>query len=237
MKSLATLSALALLLTPTLDAGDAPPLDQPLAEKGDLLFSDDFERDALGEGWKSIIPTFTVSGGLLHGSQTRDDHGAVGRAPLDFRDVVIEFRLRLEGSQTVNAVCDDKNYKGSHAGHICRVAFAAKQIRLGDDKEGVMRQDIFEMRRDPARKAEADKLLEGRGAVIKQGLDQRRWYRARIEIVGDVLRLSLDGKPLGQLRSPGIAHPTKTSFHFTVNGTEAQFDDVNIWAAKPAAKE
>ena len=206
----------------------------PLAEKGELLLSDDFSREDLGEKWKTVIPTFSVSDGLLHGSQTRDDHGAVGRASLEFQDAVIEFRMRLAGSPTVNAVCDDKNYKGSHAGHICRVAFAAKQIRIGDDKEGVMRNDIFEMRKDPSRKAEADKLLEGRGATIKQGIDQQRWYEVRIEIVGDTLQVSLDGKPVGRLSSPGIAHPTKTSFHFTVNGTEAQFDDVKIWAAKPA---
>jgi hypothetical protein len=51
---------------------------EPLAQKGERLFSDDFERSDLGE-WKTVIPSFAVQNGVLKGWQTRDDHGAVGR--------------------------------------------------------------------------------------------------------------------------------------------------------------
>lgn len=64
------------LLTFACLADDVP--SQPIAEKGEPLFADDFERTELGE-WKTVIPTFTVEGGSLKGVQTRDDHGAVGR--------------------------------------------------------------------------------------------------------------------------------------------------------------
>lgn len=208
---------------------DAIP-SESLAQKGEQLLSDDFERNDLGE-WKALIPTFAVKAGVLKGEQTRDDHGAVGRVYRPMKDMVVEFKFMLDGSTTFNAVFDDQTFKGSHAGHICRVAFTPKQIRLGDDKEGVMRNDIFDMRKDPARKAEADKLLEGRGSAATVAIEQKKWYPVTIEIAGDRMRVSLDGKPVGFLKSPGIAHETKSSFHFTVNGPGVLFDDVRIWKA------
>ena len=200
----------------------------PLAQKGQPILADDFERSDLGD-WKSLIPTFTVEGGVLKGVQTRDDHGAVSRVYRPMKDVVVEFKFKLDGSTGFNAVFDDQKFKGSHAGHICRVAFTPKQIRLGDDKEGVMRNDIFEMRKDPARKAQADKLLEGRGASAPAIIEPKKWYHVTIELVADRMRVSLDGKPVAHLQSPGLAHETKTSFHFTVNGPGVLFDDVRIW--------
>ena len=224
---------LALLSTTVLGmAADLPA--EPPAKKGALIFSDDFERSELGAAWRPIVPTFTVSDGVLKGSQTRDDHGAVGSIKAALKDGVIEFKFRFEGASSINAVFDDKTYKGSHAGHICRVSLTPKQIRLGDDKEGVMRNDILEMRKDPARKAEAEKLLIGRGQAISAKLEQGRWYRLRIEIVGDEIRVSLDDQAIGFLKSPGIGHPTKTDFHFTVSGKDALFDDVRIWTVEPA---
>lgn len=202
----------------------------PLAEKGKVLFSDDFERDGLGD-WKVIIPGFKVAEGVLLGTQDRDDHGSVGRVYVPMSDLIMSFRFKLAGSPTFNVVFDDKNYKGSHAGHIARVAVAMKQIRLGDDKEGIMRNDIFKMRRDPATKAAADELLEGRGKTIKREMESDRWYQMQIEIVRDEMRVILDGVAIGYLKSPGLAHATKESVHFTVNGSGTLFDEVKIWSA------
>jgi hypothetical protein len=96
-----------------------------------------------------------------------------------------------------------------------------------------MRNDIFAMRRDPARKAEADKMIVGRSASAPAQLEQDRWHRVAITILGDEMTVSLDGQAAGHLKSPGLAHPTKTSFHFTVNGPGVLFDDVRITPATP----
>jgi hypothetical protein len=226
-----TIIALIALCTCLTVAGEIPG---PLGEKGELLFSDNFDRNELGPNWKSVIPTFTVDDGVLKGSQTRDDHGSVGRVYRSMKDVVVEFKFQLVGSRGFNVVFDDKNHKSSHAGHICRVAITRNQIRLGDDKEGIMRNDIFAMRRsdDPEKKAKADKLLQGRTAVVKVPVESSRWYNMRIEIVGDRMRVSLDDEPVGFLQSPGLAHPTKESLHFTVIGRDTLFDNVRIWKAK-----
>jgi hypothetical protein len=213
----------------SLHAVDVPV--QPLAAKGELLFSDDFERSELGE-WHPLIPSFVVEQGALKGWQSREDHGAVGRVYRPMKDVIVEFRFKLEGAPNFNAVFDDQKFKGSHAGHICRVSFGPKQIVLGDDKEGVMRNDIYAMRKEAAKKEEAAKLMAGRSAAVSAALDATQWHSATIEIVGDQMRVCCDGKPVGYLVSSGIAHPTKSSFHFTVSGKPMLFDDVRIWKAQ-----
>jgi len=219
----------AVLLLPLI-ALATDPLPGRLAGKGKLLFADDFERTDLGQ-WKVIIPGFKVKGGVLIATQDRDDHGSVGRVYLPMKDLVMSFRFKLAGSPRFNVVFDDKNHKGSHAGHIVRVAYAQRQIRLGDDKEGIMRNDIFKMRRNPETKEAADRLLVGRGSNVRATLEQDRWYSTTIEIVGDEMRVTLDGIAIGYLKSPGLAHPTKQSVHFTVSDNATHFDDVKIWAA------
>jgi hypothetical protein len=102
-------------------------------------------------------------------------------------------------------------------------------FRLGDDKEGVMRNDIFAMRRDPQRKKEADALLVGRSISIPFKLKANQWYRMRVSVVGEEMQLSLNGQPVGRLKSPGIGHKTKTDFGFTVKGTRIEFDSVRAW--------
>ena len=91
---------------------------EPLAQRGEFLFSDNFERSDLGER-QTVIPAFTVKDGVLFGRLDRADHGAVGRVHRPMKDVVVEFKFRLEGSKTFNAVFDDRQCKSSHAGHIC----------------------------------------------------------------------------------------------------------------------
>lgn len=212
----------------------ASELSAPIATKGKLLFADDFDRSELGENWKSIIPAFKLENGALVGTQASDAHGAVGRVYVPMKDLVFSFRFKLVGTPRFNVVFDDKNHKDSHAGHIARVAVNATKISLGDDKEGVMRNDIFALRRDPdpARKAEANRLAANRSAAFNQTIEQERWYAMTIEIAGKQMRVSLDGKPVGLLESPGLAHPTKESVHFTVTGSDAHFDMVRIWNAK-----
>jgi hypothetical protein len=95
-----------------------------------------------------------------------------------------------------------------------------------------MRNDIFKMRRDPKQKTASIKLLEGRGFVAKTTVESGQWHDVVIEIVGDRMRVSFDGDPVGYLQSPGLAHETKQSVHFTVTGSGVLYDDVKIWKAR-----
>lgn len=231
MKSLLFFVALPALSPAGMMAADVPAV--PLVQKGEPILADDFERTDLGR-WKPLIGTFTVEGGVLRGVQTRADHGAVGRFYHPMKDVVVEFKFKLDGSNGFNAVFDDQKFKGSHAGHICRASFTPKQLRLADDKKGIMSNELYEMRKDPARKAEAERLAAPHSAGAKISLEQQRWYQVAIEVKGDEMRVCMDGVPLAWLKSEGVAHETKSSFHFTVNGKGVLFDDVKIWQAAVA---
>ncbi len=203
-----------------------------LVKKGALVFSDDFNRAELGSAWRISTPTFVIADGVLNATQTHP-HSAVGMVKVGRKDVVIEFRFQLGGATSINAVCNDRDYKEGHGGHLCRVSLSPRQIFLADDKER-LRHEIEEMRKDPKRKAEVNKLTASRSIGFPTKLDPTRWYQIMITIVGEELRVNLDGKEVGSLKSSGIAHPMKSDFYFSVSGKDALFDDVRIWDAAPA---
>ena len=221
-----------LLLASVACAADPSVPAGPITVKGRVLLEETFDRAQLGD-WKPGVPTFGIESGTLRGTQTRADHGATIRIERPIQNGVVEFRFQMEGAGRFNAVFDDRQYKGSHAGHICRVAFQPNLIRLGDDKEGIMRNDLYAMKDDPKRKKELDSLLAGRSATHAVAIEPGHWHHASIEIQGDTMRVCVDGKPTGFLQSPGLSHPSKALFGFTVSGGSALFDDVRIWSAAP----
>ncbi|MDB6007144.1 MAG: hypothetical protein JWR15_4131 [Prosthecobacter sp.] len=219
----------AIVITGMVSAADVPA--QPLAKKGALIFSDDFSTPEVGKAWREQWPALTIADGALNISQVKPEHSAVGLVPVGKKDVVIEFKFKLGGAKSINAVCNDRDFKEGHAGHICRVSLTPRQIFLADDKERLT-HEIEAMKKDPARKAEVAKLVAGRSVSIPTKLDPSRWYQLAIEIVGDEMRVSLDGKAIGYLKSSGLAHPMKSDFYFAVSGKDALFDDMHIWDAK-----
>ena len=42
----------------------------------------------------------------------------------------------------------------------------------------------------------------------------------------------IDDRPVGSLKSPGIAHPTKSKVEFGCMGKDGFFDDLKIWSAE-----
>ena len=230
MKPLALLWIVCCLSTARLDAAE-PSL--PKAESTEnLVFTDDFHRAELGDGWRVSWPTFEIVDGVLKVSQTKPTHGAVGKVVVDRTDVDVEFKFQFAGTTGINAVFDDPDYKEGHAGHICRVALRPKQVQLADDKER-LRHEIEELRKTPEGRVEAARLTAGRSVSFPVDLKSGQWYRLRIQIRGDELSVALDDKPLGSLKSSGIAHPKKGTFHFTVSGKDALFDDLRISSNDP----
>ena len=149
------------------------------------------------------------------------------------KDLIIEFRFRLGAAKTFNAVCNDRDFKEGHGGHLLRVSVSPRQLFLADDKERLSKE-IEAMLKDPARKDEAAKRVAGRSVSVPATIDPQRWHQLSIEVMNDEMRVSLDGKAVGHLKSPGLAHPMKSDFYLAVTGEGALFDEVNIWeAAKP----
>jgi len=160
-----TLAAL-ILTTPAALADDKPPIpEKPIAEKKELLFSDDFEKAEPAKEWHKVVPTFTFENGTLKGSQTRDKnvpaadgkpaqtaHPAVHGLDIPTKDSVVEVRIKFEGASLIDVEFDDRKYTGCHYGHICRAQVRLDSVQMVDEKEGSMRNDIYEMKKDPAKK-------------------------------------------------------------------------------------
>jgi hypothetical protein len=219
---------------------------KPIGQKGQLLFSDDFSnRSDLGKDWKQVVPTFTVEDGALKGTQTRVNkpaengkpavvgHQAVVGSDVATKDSIIEFRFKLAGATAVSLEFDDRKYTGSHYGHICFARLTPRGVIVADQKEGSMRNDIYAMTA-PGQRKEKAKLLAGRSATFPAKIEQNRWYTAVVETVGDQMRVTLDGKPVAFLKSPGIGHPTKSKIELGCAGKDGLFDDIKIWSAEPA---
>jgi hypothetical protein len=237
-----------LFLTATALAAEPPAIpDKPIAQKKELLFSDDFEGAERAKVWHQVVPTFVVENGALKGTQTRDKnvpaadgkpaiqaHAAVHGLEIPTKDSVVEVRIRFEGASMIDVEFDDRKFTGSHYGHICRAQVHLNGVTLIDERDGGMRNDIYEMKNDPAKKADVAKLLVGRSKTFPAKLETGKWYALVVETVGDEMRITLDGKPAGFLKSSGIGHATKSKIELGVGGKDGYFDDIKVWNAEAA---
>lgn len=231
-------------------AAGADPTTVPeksLAVKKELLFSDDFESAEPAKQWHKVVPTFTFEKGTLKGTQTRDKnipaadgkpavtaHAAVHGLEIPTKDSVVEVKIKFDGATMIDVEFDDRKYTGSHYGHICRAQVRLNGVTLIDERDGGMKNDIYEMKKDPEKKAEVAKLLIGRSNTFPTKLEAGKWYTLVVETVGDEMRVTIDGKPAGYLKSSGIAHATKSKIELGVAGKDGYFDDIKVWSAEPA---
>jgi len=220
---------------------------KPIAEKKELLFSDDFEGAEPAKVWHKVVATFAVVNGTLKGTQTRDQnipaadgkpavtaHAAVHGLEIPTKDSIVEVRIKFEGASMIDVEFDDRKFTGAHYGHICRAQVRLTGVTIIDERDGGMRNDIYEMKKDPAKKAEVSKLLAGRSVSFPAKLEKGQWYTFTVETVGDEMRASIDGKPAAYLKSSGIAHATKSKIELGVAGKDGFFDDIKVWNAEAA---
>jgi hypothetical protein len=237
-----------LLINTAAVAADVPTIPpKSIAVKKELLFSDDFEGPERAKVWHPVVPNFVVENGALKGTQTRDknvpaadgkpavqSHAAVQGLEIPTKDSVVEVRIRFEGASMIDVEFDDRKFTGSHYGHIGRAQVRLNGVTIIDERDGGMRNDIYEMKNDPAKKADVAKLLVGRSKTYPAKLENGKWYTLVVETVGDEMRVTLDGKPAGFLKSSGIAHATKSKIELGVGGKDGYFDDIKVWNAEAA---
>lgn len=213
-----------------------------LAQPGKPLFSDDFQRSEMKPKWRVGKGFFTVKEGVVSVAENPEDHhGAYAYVtpPFTFKDIVVEFSVRLDGARTCSLMINDSKYKGSHAGHIVKATVGAGgKLNLADWKTGAMRNEIYDKMKDPATSADEKKQLrasiKGTSADFKTDADVAQWHTVRVEIAGDEMLMSLDGKPAAYLKSEGVAHPTKNAVGFEVGGKSVLIKETNVWEATPA---
>lgn len=216
--------------------GLLPGAARAQAEKDRLALSDDFSTNRFGTAWTERIESAGVEEGVLFGRQTTTAHGSVASAKLDLPDgnLICECRVQLERNVTLAFSFDDMKHPGSIAGHIARVTLEPQLVKLHDDKEGSMNRRLAALRKsdDAAAKAGAEAEIKRHTQMVPMKLETQRWYALGVEIVGDEMRVTLDGKPVGFLKSAGLAHAQKPDLKISVSGKQALVDDLRVWAVK-----
>ncbi len=234
-----------LLTLSAAQAADLPKIPtKSLAEKKELLFSDDFESATPAKPWHKVVDTFSFENGTLKGVQTREKdmpskdgksvikaHAAVYGLEIPTKDSVVETKIRFEGASMIDVEFDDRKYTGAHYGHLCRAQVRLNGVTIIDERDGGMKNETREMRNDPTKKKEVAELLKGRQITYPAQLDVGKWYTLVVETVGDEMRVTIDGKPTGYLKSSGIAHATKSKIELGVAGKSGFFDDIKVWNA------
>jgi len=244
------LPAALLIIATRAAAADLPRIpEQPIAVTKELLFADDFEGTERPSVWHRVVPTFAFERGALKGTQTRDKaipaadgkpavtaHAAVHGLEIPTTNSIVEARICFEGATMIDVEFDDRKYTGAHYGHICRAQVRLNGVTIIDERDGGMRNDIYELKKDPAKKDEVAKLLVGRSVKYPISLETGVWYSLVVETVGDEMRVTLDGKPAAYLKSSGISHATKSKIELGVAGKDGLFDDIKVWNAEAAKR-
>src|SRR5205814_7134922 len=132
---------------------------ESIAKKKDLLFSDDFQSAQPAAAWHRVVPTFTVENGALKGTQTRDQnipamdgkpavqaHAAVHGLSIPTKDSVVEVKIRLAGARMMDVEFDDRNYTGSHYGHLCRAQVYLDRVVILDERDGSQNEALIALR-------------------------------------------------------------------------------------------
>lgn len=227
---------------------DAIPA-KSIAKKGELQFSDNFNSAEHDKRWHNVVDTFVFENGALKGSQTREKdmpspdgksiitaHAAVYGLELPTKDSVVECRIRFEGAKMIDVEFDDRKFTGSHYGHLCRAQVRLDKVTIVDERDGSQSNALIELRKDPVNnKAEISKLLASHSASFPVTLEPSKWYKLVVETVGEEMRVTIDGKPAGFFKSPGIGHATKSKIELGVGGKDGWFDDIKVWNAEPAS--
>jgi hypothetical protein len=226
-------SAIALWAGSALAAAQSGP-----ATQGKLLFEDDFARAEMAPKWKVGKGSFEIKDGVVTISEIPEDkHGAYAyvKPSFQFKDIVVEYSAKLEGSRACHLMVNDSAYKEAHAGHILRATLMLGKVDLADYKFGSMKNEIFDKMKDPKTTDDEKKKLresiKDKSAVFKVDADLAQWQKIRVEIVGDEMLVSIDGKPAGYLKSQGLDHATKNAIGFEVGGKSSCLKDMKVWEA------
>lgn len=221
---------------------------QSIATKKELLFADDFKGTERDKRWHRVVDTFAFENGALKGTQTRDvtipaangkpeirAHAAVFGLEVPTKDSVIEAKIRFDGATMIDIEFDDRQYKGSHYGHICRAQVKLNGVTILDEREGTQNNKVVEWKKDLEKnQAEIKKLIAAHSITYPAKHEPGKTYTVVVETVGDEMRVTIDGTPAAYFKSPGIGHPTKSKIELGVAGKSGWFEEIKVWNAEPA---
>ncbi|MBL9151534.1 MAG: hypothetical protein JNK37_03575 [Verrucomicrobiales bacterium] len=208
----------------------------------ETIFADDFSGEGFGERWGHYKSQSVIQDGVLIG-KTIDikDHAGVDSIRFEGRqdmEVSVKFKFAGPEAERFNVWFDDKDYKGSHAGHIASITITPTGGNITEAKTGNMENAIYEKKNAPGGlDEETKKLLESKTAKFDLELDRDEWHTLLIRTKGPVITVLVDGKEAGELESEGNAHPTKSLVSLTTTINDVHYDDFSVKAAPPGKAE
>jgi len=207
-----TQAILALIFSTTFavaHAADALPKTL-LTERGKELISDDFSKQPDKPDWKIAKGKWVIADGALKCAEIKsDNHGGNMRRTLAFKDAVFQFDFKFDGAKALSFSINDAKE------HVCRAVFNPTGFRAqkdDHDHDGPDKAAPFALK--------AVKLNDG------------QWHTAVVEILGDTMAVTLDGKETS-FGSNDLIATQKANFGFTVGGESAFYRNLKIWEATP----
>ncbi len=227
-------------------------LFQPVAaadRQGTLIFEDDFERnesqetkEEIGNGWGSNSKKRAAGnkqvdlrdGAMYIYLHPSADHAVSVTHPAEFRNGSVELRFMLQDKRdNLGLNFADLKYKKVHAGHLFVARVSTSAVELSDLKTGVMDLKTRELRLADRLTPDLQEKLKAKKKRFRNALQAGKWYTLVVDVQGDTLSVSIDGKEVGSFSSEGIAHPTKRMLRLAVPRA-AVVDDVKIFSRSAA---
>ena len=210
-------NSLALLLAAVASAAfaaDPEPPQTRLAQIEKLELADSFTGTALGPQWKAAKGQWEIVDGTLRGSElAADKHGAVIRLPFKLQNIVIAYDVKLDGAKTTTLSINGPK------DHLARI---------------IVTPNRFAVQRDDQDHDGPDKAIVFLTKPVT--LAPGTWHTVVLEMVGDKMVGTLDGKITGHGSDPTFLAKEKTTPGFTVSGESASFRNVRIYTAKAEPK-
>lgn len=213
-------------------------------EHGELIFSDDFDRaesqetkDEPGNGWgtnsqsraKGHKQVDLADGAMRIFIHAEADHAVSVTHPAEFTDGAVAMKFQLEDPKdSLGLDFADAEEISVHAGHLFAVRCKPDAVQVQDLKNGSMNLEIREARLNQSlTKAQKD-LIAGLTKNFPAEIAIGQWHDLLVEIAGDTVTVSVDGKEAGHFSAAGFAHPTKRMLRLSVP-RNAVVDEVRIW--------
>lgn len=199
-----------------------------------VIFSDDFSAEGFGKAWGHYKSSSVVKDGVLVGiTAPTSDHSAVDNIRIEGeRDLQAsaKFRFTSDKAKSFNVWFDDKNYKGSHAGHICQATISPTSVNVADAKTGGfdLTGGLYDRKKANQLTDEEKKMLATKQTKFPVKLSLQDWHTLDVQTQGDEISVSIDGKAVGSFKSAGINHDTKSLISLTTNPVDVEYDDFSI---------